>query len=350
MGQPSHINPATLHSRGCAGARLVRGVGNARAEEGCALTIGNFDGVHRGHQALIRRLAAAALDRGLAPALLTFEPHPVEVLAPRRAPARLTSFRQKSRLLLREPLQRVVCARFDRALAAMSPLAFIDEVLCRRLRVRHLLVGDDFRFGHGGTGDFSTLADAADEGRFTLARLETVTNEGERISSTRIREHLAKGELDAAAALLGRRFSLCGRVARGQRLGRTLGFPTANFPLRRAPAPVSGVFAVHLRDGAGTAFEGVANVGRRPTVDGVEEVGRRPTVDGVEERLEVHVLDFTGDLYGREFEVVFLERLRGEQRFSGLDALKAQIGRDVEAARSALASHRQRENGDPEAP
>ena len=328
MGHSRHSDTADHGRLPGAGVRLVRGLHNAHPHGGCALTIGNFDGVHRGHAALLAQLVAAARERSLAPALLTFEPHPVELLAPERAPARLTDFRQKISLLARHALDRVVCARFDRRLAAMSADDFIHDVLVRRLGVRHLLVGDDFRFGHRGGGDFATLRAAADAGHFTLSRLDTQHDGARRISSTRVRECLAAGDLSGAAALLGRPYSLCGRVAHGQRLGRRIGFPTANLPLRRGRAALAGVYAVHLLDGGGTRLEGVANVGRRPTVDGTEE------------RVEVHVLDFDGDLYGRLCEVRFLARLREEQRFAGLDALRAQIARDVEAGRRVLAAHR----------
>jgi riboflavin kinase/FMN adenylyltransferase len=227
--------------------------------------------------------------------------------------------------LRREPLDRVVCARFDTALARMSPQQFIDDVLVSRLRVKHLLVGDDFRFGHDGRGDHSTLREAARDGRFALTRLDTVSCDDHRVSSTRIRALLAAGELNAAAGLLGRPYALCGRVSHGQRLGRTIGFPTANLPLRRRVSPLNGVFAVSMLSADGHRLPGVANVGRRPTVGGTED------------RVEVHVFDFDGDLYGREFQVLFHARLRPEMRFDGLDALKEQIGRDAQAARAVHA-------------
>lgn len=312
--------------------KIIRGLHNARPDGGCVLTIGNFDGVHRGHQVLLGRLAELAARAGLPAALLTFEPHPAELLAPARAPVRLTRLREKLLLLREQPLERVICARFDAALAHTPAQRFIDDVLVRRLGVRHLLVGDDFRFGHGGSGDFALLHAAADAGRFALTRLATVRGDGARVSSTRIRQLLMAGRLDAAAALLGRPFSLCGRVAHGQRLGRTLGFPTANLPLRRSGVPLSGVYAVTLH-GVGLALEGVANVGRRPTVGGTEE------------RVEVHAFDFCGDLYGRELRVVFHQRLRTEQRFDGLDALTAQIARDVAAAREVHAARARARSG-----
>jgi riboflavin kinase/FMN adenylyltransferase len=306
--------------------KITRGLHNAEPAGGCVLTIGNFDGVHRGHQALLERLAALAASLRLPAVMLTFEPHPVELLAPQRAPARLTRFREKMDVLAGQPLDRVVCARFDRAFAATSARGFIDDVLCARLGVRHLLIGDDFRFGCGGEGNFETLLVAARAGRFALTRVDTVRHDGARVSSTRVRELLACGEFGAAAQLLGRPYTLCGRVAPGQRIGRSIGFPTANIALRRNASPLSGVYAVTAHDGAGTALRAVANVGRRPTLGGSEA------------RLEVHVLDFDGDLYGRELRVRFHRRLRPEQRFAGLDELKAQIARDVSAARAVHAA------------
>lgn len=291
------------------------------------LTIGNFDGVHLGHQTLLRQVAELATAHHLPSVLLTFEPHPIEVLAQRHAPPRLTRFREKMAVLHTQPIDHVVCMPFDPALAAMSAEQFIDEVLCRVLRVQHLLVGDDFHFGHRGAGDFRTLQDAAESGRFAVSRIETISEQSVRISSTRVRELIAVGELQGAAVLLGRAVSVCGRVAHGQQLGRTLGFPTANFALRRVRCALSGVYAVTMHDTSGGVLNGVANVGMRPTVDGTQS------------RAEVHVLDFSGDLYGQAMQIQFHQLIRPEQRFDGLDALKAQIGRDVEAAREI---HRQR--------
>ena len=230
-------------------------------------------------------------------------------------------------VLRTQPIDHVVCMPFDPTLAAMSAEQFIDEVLCRVLRVQHLLVGDDFHFGHRGAGDFRTLQDAAESGRFAVSRIETISEQSVRISSTRVRELIAVGELKGAAVLLGRAVSICGRVAHGQQLGRTLGFPTANFALRRVRCALSGVYAVTMHDASGGVLNGVANVGMRPTVDGTQS------------RAEVHALDFSGNLYGQAMQIQFHQLIRPEQRFDGLDALKAQIGLDVEAAREI---HRQR--------
>jgi riboflavin kinase/FMN adenylyltransferase len=309
--------------------KIIRGVTNVRFEHGCVLTIGNFDGVHRGHQALLQRLARLAEDRQLPSVLLTFEPHPIELIAPALAPFRLTRFREKMSVLHTQPIDYVVCMPFDPDVAAMSAQQFIDEVLCRDLNVQHLLVGDDFHFGHRGAGDFKTLQDAADAGMFAVSRLDTVVEHAKRVSSTRIRNLIAQGELDEAVSLLGRPVTVCGRVEYGQQLGRTIGFATANFALRRIRCALSGVYAVTLHDALGRELEGVANVGTRPTVNGTQS------------RVEVHVLDFDEDLYGQAFQIQFHHRIRPEQRFDGLDALKAQIALDVEAARAAHARRSQ---------
>ena len=301
--------------------KIYRGLHNAQFEKGCVLTIGNFDGVHLGHQALLRRLSLLAQAHGLPSALLLFEPHPVELLAPHAAPARLTRFREKMQLLMRQPVEHVVCAPFNQQLAQMNAEDFIQQVLCKTLQVRHLLVGDDFRFGHQGAGDFTTLQAHADAGHFELTRVPTVSEQSLRVSSTRIRELVTQGELTHASQLLGREVSICGRVAYGQQLGRTIGFPTANFALRRISCALSGVYAVSLRDAQQRQLDGVANVGTRPTVNGDQS------------RVEVHVFDFDGDLYGQSFQVIFHQRIRQEQRFNGLDALRAQIALDVDSAR-----------------
>ena len=306
---------------------IFRGVKNAQFKQGCVLTIGNFDGVHLGHQGLLRQLADLADLHRLPSVLLTFEPHAIEFFTPAKAPPRLTRFREKMAVLHTQPIDHVVCMPFDSTVAAMSPQEFINEILCGVLQVRHLLVGDDFQFGHRGAGNFGTLLEAADAGRFTVSRIDTINDHSTRVSSSRVRELIAQGDLRAASSLLGRAVSICGRVGYGQQLGRTIGFPTANFALRRLRCALSGVYAVTMHGATGCVLEGVANVGARPTVNGTQS------------RVEVHALDFSGDLYGQPFEVEFHQQIRAEQRFDGLDALKTQIALDVEAARAV---HRQR--------
>ncbi len=305
---------------------LIRGQHNLRPRHhGCVATIGNFDGVHLGHQAILAQLAGHARALGLPTMIIIFEPQPQEFFAPAAAPPRLTRLREKLQALAGCGVDRVLCLRFDTRLASMSAGAFIDELLVGGLGIRHLVVGDDFRFGHRRQGDFQMLSEAGRRHGFEVAGTHTYAVDGERVSSTRVREALGRGDLERAARLLGRPYALCGRVAHGDRVGRTLGFPTANIHLHRALTPVSGVFVVDVHGVAASPWPGVANVGRRPTVGGLRD------------QLEVHLLDFAGDLYGRHVAVDLLARLRPERRFESLAALREQIHADVDQARSYLA-------------
>ncbi|MCC6869868.1 MAG: bifunctional riboflavin kinase/FAD synthetase [Burkholderiales bacterium] len=299
--------------------RLYRGL-PSRADGPIALTIGNFDGVHRGHQAMLLRLCEAAEDLRLTPAVLTFDPHPREFFGRGAAPPRLTRLAQKLEVFRAFGVARTYVARFDAALAQLTADAFIDDVLVRRLDVRWVLVGNDFRFGKGRAGDLGVLRRHATT--FSVEAMHTVLVNGERASSTAVRDALARGELDRAASLLGRHYTISGRVAHGEKRGRTLGFPTANLPLTRRP-PVSGIFAVRVH-GLGTAPRaGVASVGVRPTI-----------TDHGQPILEVYVFDFTESIYGRRVRVEFLHKLRDEEKYDDLDALSAQIRADVAQARA----------------
>jgi riboflavin kinase/FMN adenylyltransferase len=289
----------------------------------CALTIGNFDGVHRGHRALVERVIAAARHDRLQAAVLTFEPHPREFFAPDAAPPRLTRLRDKLELLAGIGVERVHVARFNKSFASLSAARFIDEVLVRGLGVRRLIVGRDFRFGAKRAGDFAMLADAAGRHGFALEAMPDVLFEGERVSSSAVRAALQAGDLRRAERLLGHPYAISGRVAHGEKLGRELGFPTANIRLPRT-APLAGIFAVEV-EGIGPA---VASVGRRPTVNPLA----RPL-------LEVHLFDWDGELYGRRVKVRFLEKLRDEQKYDGLDELKEAIARDAKKARDYFAKH-----------
>lgn len=305
---------------------VIRGLHNLGAgHRGCALTIGNFDGIHRGHQAVLSQLARGAAERGLPTTLMTFEPHPVEFFVPERAEARITRFREKVEALMAQPVDRVFCVKFNQAMAHMSADAFVEEVLVAGLGVRYLVVGDDFRFGRDRRGDFETLVAAGERHGFEVERTATFDVGGERVSSTRVRGALTAGDLDTAMELLGRPFRLLGRVVHGDQRGRSIGFPTANIPLYRRQRPLSGVYAVWLVvEGAGEPLAAVANLGVRPTVDGEHAL------------LEVHVFDWEGDLYGRRVTVEFVQKIREERRFDGLEALTRQIEQDAEAARRRL--------------
>ena len=302
---------------------LIRGWHNLRAHHhGCVATIGNFDGVHRGHRAVLARLEQEGRSRRLPVTVVIFEPQPLEYFQPQSAPARLNELRDKLNALAGTGIDRALCLRFGPRLAQMSAEAFINELLVARLGVRFLMVGDDFRFGHGRRGDFAMLQAAGERHGFTVARMPTVAAGGERVSSTRIRQALAAGDLDLAARLLGRPYGICGRVIRGQALGRNLGYPTANIAFRHRP-PLQGIFVVQARLDGEERF--------RPAV---ASLGTRPTVNGTRVLLEVHLFDFSGDLYGKRLEVQFLRFLRGEERFDSLDALRRQMDRDAAAARA----------------
>jgi riboflavin kinase/FMN adenylyltransferase len=301
--------------------RVFRGI-PARADVPIALTIGNFDGVHLGHRAMIARLAEVARGHGLPVAVMTFEPQPQEFFAPDQAPARLTSLHEKLELLRDCGVDRVYVCHFDYAFAQLTANEFISRILHEGLAVRWLLVGDDFRFGARRSGDFAMLKALAPSSGFEVEAMTSVVAAGERVSSTAIRGRLDKGDLSAAQQLLGRLYSITGRVVGGDKLGTKIGYPTANLQLKRSKAPLSGIFVVEVEGLATAPLPGVASLGVRPTV---KERGR-PT-------LEVHLFDFDERIYGRRIGVRFLKKLRDEQKFAGIDALVAQMGKDADAAR-----------------
>ncbi len=301
---------------------LIRGMYNLRARHrGCVATIGNFDGVHLGHQAVLGQLAEKAAELNLPATVIIFEPQPQEFFARDQVPARLTRFREKIQALRRYSVQRVLCLRFDDKLAHTPPQEFIQRLLVEDLAVRHLVVGDDFRFGYRRQGDFSLLQQAGVEQGFQVVAMHTYSVDGVRVSSMRVREALARGDLKAAQKWLGRPYRMSGRVAHGDRRGRELGFPTANIHVHRRVSPVAGVFAVELYGLEREPLAGVANVGTRPSVEGTRCL------------LEAHVLDFEQDIYGRHVQVEFLHKLRDEQRFASLDELKKAIADDCKRAR-----------------
>jgi len=308
--------------------RLIRGLQNLRPRDrGCVATIGNFDGVHLGHRAVFRRLLAKGRELGLPATVITFEPQPMEFFAPDRAPARLTRLREKLKALSEYGIERVMLLEFGPRLAAMEARVFVHRLLLDGLGVRYLLVGDDFRFGHGRTGDYDLLrnmGENAPSGGFQVEDLHTITHGEERISSTRIREALARGDLEQARHLLGRPYRMQGRVGHGDKRGRTIGFPTANINLHRRVIPLRGVYAAQVLGLAPFPLPGVANIGTRPTIGGPSW------------RLEVHLFDFAEEIYGRHLEVEFRLKLRDEQRFGSLDELRQQINLDAAAAREYL--------------
>ena len=286
------------------------------------LAIGNFDGVHLGHAALVKRLAQVAEAFDLAPMVLTFEPHPREFFAPDSAPARLTTLREKLELLGECGARQAMICPFNAAFAALSADEFIEQVLVRGCLVRHLIIGDDFRFGRGRAGDFGLLQDAGRRFGFAVEAMGSVTADGERVSSSAVRRELLAGDMEHAARLLGRPYIIDGQVSHGQKLGRQIGFATANLRIKHNPLPMTGVFAVE-----------VSGLGDKPLA-GVANLGVRPTVGGTKPLLEVHLFDFDRDIYGAHISVRFVHKLRDEQRFPNIDALKAQIAADAAAARA----------------
>ncbi|MBQ0752663.1 MAG: bifunctional riboflavin kinase/FAD synthetase [Gammaproteobacteria bacterium] len=308
---------------------LIRGLHNLRPRHrGCVATIGNFDGVHRGHQRILEQVLELAEARNLKSAVMLFEPQPQEFFAPDTAPPRLMTLRDKVRALAAAGVDQVLCCRFDDAFRCQSAEHFVQRILVDGLGVEHLVVGDDFRFGAGREGDFTYLQRAGQTHGFAVTDTPTCARDDERVSSTRIRAVLQQGDLAQAQALLGRPYRISGRVRHGAKLGRQLNTPTANLAMRHVQSPVAGVYSVRVSGAGLSQAPGVANVGTRPTVNGTDN------------RLEVHLLDYNGDLYGQYLEVEFLQFQREEKKFDGLDALKVAIQQDIDHARTFFGIHK----------
>ncbi|MEL7449657.1 MAG: bifunctional riboflavin kinase/FAD synthetase [Pseudomonadota bacterium] len=306
---------------------LIRGKNNLRSRHRpTAVTIGNFDGVHRGHQAILRQLRELADANDLLATVMAFEPMPREFFAPDSAPARLSRLREKLQALRDHGADQFFCLPFNAQVAGMAPETFVGELLVNGLGARHVIVGDDFRFGAKRSGDYAMLKRLGDEAGFSVTPMATVEVDGERVSSTAVRAALAAGNMDKACRLLGRRYSMTGHVTYGNALGRTLGFPTANIRPGRHVTPLSGIFAVWAHGIGDEALPAVASVGTRPTVAGSDAL------------LEVHVFDFSGDLYGRLLRVEFVEYLRPEEKFPDLETMRVQMLDDAASARRILAA------------
>jgi len=302
---------------------LIRGIHNLKPRhQGCVLTIGNFDGVHLGHQSVLRHLVQKAAQLQLPATVMTFEPQPLEMMIADQAPARLTRLRDKYAVLQEQRIDRLLCVNFNRKFAALSADLFITQLLVKQLGVKYLVVGDDFRFGNMRSGDFAMLQAAGVKYGFEVVSMDTFSVYEERVSSTMVRQALAKNDLALAEQLLGRPFSIFGKVAHGAKLGRTIGFPTANIPLKRCVDPINGVYIVEVKGISEHAIQGVANIGKRPTVGGMRT------------QLEVNLFNFTDDLYGKQLEVVLKKKLRDEEKFASFDALRQQIEKDVIAAKT----------------
>lgn len=307
---------------------LIRNInGSLSPSRGCVVTIGNFDGVHLGHQSVIRQLGVYAQAHGLDSVVITFEPLPLEFFSPTSAPARLTGFREKIEFLQGLSVDKVVCLRFNATLASLSAEAFIEQVLVQGLAVRALIVGDDFRFGKNREGNTELLRQAGISHGFELIPAETYHYNGVRVSSSLVRGHLAIGDFDHASALLGRRYCMSGKVIHGDKRGKTLGFPTANLACNRVNSPLAGVYVVRVHGLEGGSYDGVANIGTRPVFAGEHML------------LETYILDFDQDIYGRRITLEFLRHLRDERDFSSVEELCRQMEKDVQKARTFLESN-----------
>lgn len=302
---------------------FIRGLHNLRpSHRGCVATIGSFDGVHLGHQLILQQMISAARAQHLPAVVIVFEPQPNEFFSGEKAPARLMRMREKLQALWAAGVDRVLCLQFNQKLRSLSAEEFIQQVLVDGLGIKHLVVGDDFRFGCDRRGDYTLLQTKGKELGFGVTDTHTLEIDGGRVSSTRIRQLLESGDFAEAAKLLGKNYSVHGRVVYGKQLGRQLGVPTANVDLRRYRSPLHGVFAVTAEFADGSIVEGVANVGVRPTVSG----DKKPL-------LEVHLFNFSRNIYGAVIDVVFKHKLRDEKKFGSLDELKAQLQKDIAEAK-----------------
>ncbi|MDD5274647.1 MAG: bifunctional riboflavin kinase/FAD synthetase [Methylovulum sp.] len=309
--------------------RVIRGLTHLETfKNGCVLTIGNFDGLHLGHRVVIKKLAERGKALGLPVVVMIFEPQPLEYFLKDNEPPRLMRLREKVLEFNSLPIDNLLIVRFNRHFANYEAEQFIDEILIKKLNVKHLVIGDDFHFGKARRGNFALLKAKGDRHGFQIEDTGSFQSAGLRVSSTLIRDALGAGDLIQAERLLGHGYSVCGRVAHGDKRGRTIGFPTANIKMFRKNAPVNGVFAVTLTGIDDLEFEGVANVGTRPTVDGGSKV-----------ILEAHLFNFDKEIYGRYVEVHFKQKIRDELRFNSLDDLKAQIVLDVAEAKAIFAEH-----------
>ncbi len=311
--------------------RIIRGLTHLEPlQNGCVLTIGNFDGLHLGHRTVIQRLAEHGKTLDLPVVVLLFEPQPLEYFLAENAPARLTRLREKVIQLLALPVDQLVVLKFNRQLADFKAERFIEHILIKKLNVKHLVIGDDFHFGKTRRGNFSMLQEAGKIFGFRVEDTRSIIQNEQRISSTLIRDALGAGDLNSAASMLGRDYSVCGRVAHGDKRGRLLGFPTANIEMFRKNTPIVGVYAVTVTGIDDNTYNGVANVGTRPTVDGSAKV-----------ILETHLFDFDRDMYGLYVDVHFKQKIRNEVRFQSLENLKSQIHLDIQEAKKIFAELQQ---------
>ncbi|RLA14058.1 MAG: bifunctional riboflavin kinase/FAD synthetase [Gammaproteobacteria bacterium] len=302
--------------------QLIRGLHNlTRPLSASVVTIGNFDGIHRGHQQVLEQLKAVASEYQLPSIVIIFEPQPIEFFAPAQAPKRLARFREKLDYLKSKQIDYLLCLKFDRTLADLYAEEFVKQILVDRLNIRHLVIGDDFRFGKNRSGDFQFLQECGEKYGFIVENTNTLLIDDSRVSSTRIRESIQSDDFEQAAKLLGRPYTLSGKIAHGKKLGRELGFPTINIKMGDNTLIVKGIFAVSVKGIDNRVLPGVASIGTRPTVDGVDTI------------LEVFILDFDQDVYGCCVDVEFLHKIRDEEKFESLEELSLHIEQDTVKAR-----------------
>ena len=297
---------------------LIRGLHNLKKLPGCVLTVGNFDGVHIGHQEILKSLVKKAKKQGVCSLVISFSVTPQTFFG--RPQARISSFKEKHLLLQSLGVDKHLLIRFNKAFSEISATDFINKILIEKINMRHCFVGDDFRFGSRREGDYSMLKKASINNDFTVQKIGDISINGRRVSSTEIRKTLTDGNFEAAEAFLGRPFSISGRVANGDQLGRTIGFPTANISIKRKLSPVLGVYSVLIEHNS-KMYAGVCNVGKRPTLGGTKTL------------LEVFIFDFNQEIYGDPVKVVFKQKCRDEIKFSSIEELKKQIQKDVEKSR-----------------
>ena len=303
---------------------LIRGLHNLKKQSGCVVTIGNFDGVHIGHQEILKNLVNTARKKELLSLVISFSVTPETFFG--RPKARISSFRDKHLLLKSLGVDKHLLIRFNKSFSEITAMDFINEILIKKLSMKHCFIGDDFRFGSGREGDFSILKKASLESKFSVEKIKGIVLKGYRVSSSEIRKALSAADFDTAQEFLGRPFSITGKVARGEQIGRTIGFPTANIGIKRKLSPVLGVYSVIVKHNS-EAYAGVCNVGKRPTIGGTKPL------------LEVFIFDFDKEIYGDSVEVIFKQKCRDEKKFRSFDELKVQIQKDAEKSRLFFQNH-----------
>lgn len=311
--------------------KLIRGLNQlSTALKGCVMTIGNFDGVHLGHQALIEQVKSMADDKGLPSLVMIFEPQPIEFFAPTKAPKRLYRLREKIISIQQIGIDYLFCVPFNTSFSQLTAEQFVINYLVDALKVRHLVIGDDFCFGKNRCGNYALLQKMGNDNHFTVQNTLTIQQQNERVSSTKIRELVADNDFDMAAKFLGKPYALNGKISHGKKLGRDIGFPTINIRIGEIPVVVEGIFAVRVK--------GLDNSGSESAINGVASIGTRPTVNGEGVLLEVYLFDFNQDVYGQTVTVEFLTRIRPEQDFISIDVLIEHIKQDVEIAKQFFES------------